>query len=105
MFNRSLEPTPRRTTRSVGSLPDQPEKPFALPSLRSRAVSSSPDGARGYARLDIEIKNRFGRLAIPRKWFLVPLFVVDEAAERIRDGTITGYAYDPKTASLSPSDG
>jgi hypothetical protein len=30
----------------------------------------------------------------------VPLFVVDEAIERIRDGTITGYTYDPKTALL-----
>lgn len=56
----------------------------------------------GVARLDIEIKDRFGQPVIPREWFLVPLFVVDEAIEKIRDGTITGYAYDPKTASLRP---
>ncbi|MCM2438507.1 GIY-YIG nuclease family protein [Agrobacterium vitis] len=55
----------------------------------------------GKARLDIEIKDRFGMPIIPREWFLVPLFVVDEAIEKIRDGTITGYAYDPKTASLT----
>lgn len=54
----------------------------------------------GAARLDIEIKDRFGQPVIPREWFLVPLFVVDKAIEKIRDGTITGYAYDPKTASL-----
>jgi len=53
------------------------------------------------ARLDIEIKDRFGNPVIPREWFLVPGFVVDEAVERIRDGTITGYSYDPKTASLT----
>ncbi len=55
----------------------------------------------GAARLDIEIKDRFGQPVIPREWFLVPLFVIDEAVEKIRDGTITGYIYDPKTASLT----
>lgn len=54
----------------------------------------------GPARLDVEIKDRFGQLVIPREWFLVPLFVIDGAIEKIRDGTITGYVYDPKTASL-----
>ncbi|MCW5687111.1 MAG: GIY-YIG nuclease family protein [Pseudolabrys sp.] len=52
------------------------------------------------ARLDIEIKDRFGRPVIPREWFLVPLFVIDQAVEKIRDGTITDYAYDPHSASL-----
>ena len=52
------------------------------------------------ARLDIEIKDRFGRPVIPREWFLVPVFVVDEVVERIKDGTITKYIYDPKTATL-----
>ncbi len=52
------------------------------------------------ARLDIEIKDRFGNPVIPREWFLVPLFVVDEAVNRIKDGTITGYVYDPKRAQL-----
>lgn len=52
------------------------------------------------ARLDIEIKDRFGQPVIPREWFLVPVFVIDEAVERIRDGTITEYKYDPKVAAL-----
>jgi len=55
----------------------------------------------GAARLDIEIKDRFGQPIIPREWFLVPLFAVDEAVQRIKDGTITGYVYDPKTAKLT----
>jgi hypothetical protein len=54
----------------------------------------------GPARLDIEIKDRFGQPVIPREWFLVPIFVIDEAIEKIRDGTITGYVYDPKSARL-----
>ena len=53
------------------------------------------------ARLDIEIKDRFGNPVVPREWFLVPLFAVDEALEKIKDGTITSYVYDPKTASLT----
>lgn len=54
----------------------------------------------GPARLDIAIKDRFGNPVIPREWFLVPLFVIDEAVEKIRDGSITGYVYDPKAAAL-----
>jgi len=52
------------------------------------------------ARLNVEIKDRFGRAIVPREWFLVPLYVVDQAVERIKDGTITGYVYDPKSAAL-----
>lgn len=52
------------------------------------------------AQLDIEIKDRFGNPVRPREWFLVPLFVVNEAVERIKDGTITQYVYDPSTAKL-----
>jgi hypothetical protein len=52
------------------------------------------------ARLDIEIKDRFGHPVVPREWFLVPLFVIDEAVDKIRNGTISNYRYDPKSASL-----
>jgi len=52
------------------------------------------------AQLDIEIRDRFGNPVKPREWFLVPLFVVNEVVERIKDGTITGYVYDPRAARL-----
>ena len=52
------------------------------------------------ARLDIEIMDRFGRPVVPREWFLVPLFVIKEAVEKIKDGTITDYYYDKTEASL-----
>lgn len=52
------------------------------------------------ARLDIKIKDRFGNPVIPREWFLVPLFVIDEAVERIKDNSIGEYIYDPKAARL-----
>ncbi|MEE9923686.1 MAG: GIY-YIG nuclease family protein [Brucella anthropi] len=52
------------------------------------------------AQLDIEIKDRFGNPVVPREWFLVPRFIVDDAVERIKDGTITDYSYDPAAARL-----
>ena len=55
------------------------------------------------ARLDIEIIDRFGKPVVPREWFLVPLFVIDEAVERIKDGTIAKYVYDPHGACLKQS--
>ena len=56
----------------------------------------------GTARLEVEIPDRFGRPAVPREWFLVPLFAIDQAVDKIRDGSITGFVYDPKTAALIP---
>lgn len=52
------------------------------------------------ARLNITIQDRFGRPVQPEEWFLVPLFVIDEAVARIKDGSITGYVYDPSAAKL-----
>lgn len=52
------------------------------------------------ARLDIEIMDRFGRPVTPREWFLVPLFVIADAVEKIKDGTITNYVYDPQKGKL-----
>jgi len=52
------------------------------------------------ARLDIEIKDRFGNPVVPREWFLVPLFIIDEAVEKIKDGTISNHIYDPQSACL-----
>ncbi len=52
------------------------------------------------ARLDIEIIDRFGQPVVPREWFLVPLFAVDEAVEKIKDGTIGSYKYDIENAKL-----
>lgn len=51
-------------------------------------------------QLDLTIEDRFGKPVNPKEWFVVPLHVIDEAVERIRDGTITQLVYDPKTASF-----
>lgn len=54
----------------------------------------------GAAQLDLTIEDRFGRPVKPREWFVVPLEAIDEAVRRIRDGSITGCVYDPRTARL-----
>ncbi|MDF5893676.1 GIY-YIG nuclease family protein [Pseudomonas syringae pv. syringae] len=54
----------------------------------------------GAAQLDLTIEDRFGNPVKPREWFLVPLHVIDEAIERIRNGSITEVIYDPQTARL-----
>ena len=55
------------------------------------------------AQIDLNIEDRFGNPVKPREWFLVPLPVINEAVERIRDGSITEVAYDLKTARLTAS--
>ena len=52
------------------------------------------------AQLDLAIKDRFGNPVKPREWFMLPLKVIDEAIERIRDGSITELVYDPEQAKL-----
>ncbi|TWR88488.1 GIY-YIG nuclease family protein [Pseudomonas saxonica] len=54
----------------------------------------------GAVQLDLTIEDRFGNPVKPREWFLVPLHVIDEAVERIRNGSITDVFYDPQTARL-----
>lgn len=57
------------------------------------------------AQLDLTIEDRFGKPVKPREWFLVPLQAIDEAVNRIRDGSITDYLYDPRSACLVPAKG
>ncbi len=54
----------------------------------------------GGVQLDLTIRDRFGAPVKPREWFLVPLPVIDEAVQRIMDGSIDSYVYDPNTAAL-----
>lgn len=55
----------------------------------------------GAAQIDLTIQDRFGNPVKPREWFLVPLHVIDEAVERIRDQSITDFVYVPSIGALS----
>jgi hypothetical protein len=52
------------------------------------------------AQLDVALVDRFGRPVQPREWFVVPLAVINEAVERVLDGSIPDYGYDVSTARL-----
>lgn len=51
-------------------------------------------------RLDVALQDRFGIPVKPREWFLVPLEVIAQVIEKIKDGSIDRFRYDPNTASL-----
>lgn len=55
----------------------------------------------GGAQLDLVIEDRFGQPVRPREWFLVPLHVIDEVVERIKDGTVVEVMYDAQQARLT----
>jgi hypothetical protein len=46
------------------------------------------------------LQDRFGAQVEPREWFLVPLPVIEEAIQKIIEGTIDKFEYSPKTAKL-----
>jgi len=52
------------------------------------------------ARLDMQLKERFGFDVAPREWFLVPLPVIAEAVEKLIAGTLSDYYYDPNSAEI-----
>lgn len=52
------------------------------------------------ALLDLTLQDRFGNPVKPKEWFLLPIGVIDEAVQRIRDGSIVGLRYDPASGRL-----
>ncbi|MEI7668495.1 MAG: GIY-YIG nuclease family protein [Pseudomonadota bacterium] len=52
------------------------------------------------AKLNIEIKDRFGNPIVPREWFLVPLFIIDEAIEKIKNNEIIVSEYDVRKQAI-----
>ena len=52
------------------------------------------------ALLDLTLQDRFGNPVRPREWFLVPLEAIDDAVQRIRDGSIVDHRYDPAVGRL-----
>lgn len=54
----------------------------------------------GATQIDINIGDRFGRPVKPREWLLVPLQVIDNVVNRLRDGSITNVVYDVAEARL-----
>ena len=52
------------------------------------------------AKLNIKINDRFGNQVTPEEWFLVPLGVIKDAIQKIIEGSITKYIYDPSLSKM-----
>ena len=52
------------------------------------------------SKLDITINDRFGNRVKPDEWFLVPLNVIEDAIQKIIDGSITEYIFEPSEGKL-----
>jgi hypothetical protein len=52
------------------------------------------------AGFQVEIPFPSGDIVKPREWFLVPIQAIKEAFDRLEDGTLVDFAYDPNTAQL-----
>lgn len=55
------------------------------------------------ARLDLQIVDRFGQPVTAREWFLVPLFIIDELVEKIKNGGVINSSYDALTGKINSS--
>jgi T5orf172 domain len=73
---------------------------FKLANINRKRLEALLHKFFGSARLDFELKDRFGFQVEPKEWFLVPFAVIEEAIEKVKDGTIENFCYDPKSARL-----
>jgi Meiotically up-regulated gene 113 len=74
--------------------PVHPVRTYATVNMNANKFENLLHRIFSEARLDIEIIDRFGKPFKPREWFLLPLDVVEEAIEKIIDGSIIHYRYD-----------
>lgn len=75
---------------------------FRLANVDRKALEAILHKFFASARLDMELKDRFGSQVEPKEWFLVPLPAIEEAIEKIINGTIGEFRYDAKSARIVP---
>jgi hypothetical protein len=73
---------------------------FKLANINRKRLEALLHKFFGKARLDLELKDRFGSQVEPKEWFLVPLPVIEEAIEKLVQGVIENFRYDPETARI-----
>lgn len=73
---------------------------FKLSNINRKGLETLLQKFFSSARLELELKDRFGMSVKPREWFLVPLEVIEKVIEKIKEGTIDQFRYDPETACL-----
>ncbi len=73
---------------------------FKLANINRKRLETLLHKFFGSARLDVELNDRFGTQVEAREWFLVPLAVIEETIEKLMEGTIENFRYDPASARL-----
>ncbi len=73
---------------------------YKLANINRKALEALIHRFFATVRLDLELKDRFGSQVEPKEWFLVPLASIDEAIQKIKDGTIGEFRYDSEKAGL-----
>jgi T5orf172 domain len=76
---------------------------FKLANINRKKLEALLHKVLDSARLELVLPDRFGTPVQPREWFLVPLEVIEEVIEKIKEGTLDRFRYEPKTASLMRS--
>ena len=74
---------------------------FKLANINWRGLEALLQKFFSSVRLELELQDRFGTPVKPREWFLVPPEVIEEEVEKIKEGTIAQFRYDPETESLT----
>ncbi len=73
---------------------------FKLANINAKKLEALIQKFFSNARLDVKLQDRFAMAVKPREWFLVPLEVIEQAIEKIREGNLDQFQYDPNTARL-----
>lgn len=73
---------------------------YKLANINGKKLEAILHRVFGAVRVDMTLKDRFGFDVAPTEWFLVPLSVIDEAIDRIKDGSIGHFRYDAKSVRL-----
>lgn len=73
---------------------------YTLANVNGKKLEALLHKVFGNVRVDMTLKDRFGFDVAPSEWFLVPLQAIDEAIDRIKDGSVDRFRYDSETARL-----
>ena len=76
---------------------------FKLVSINPKKLEALLHNFFDSARLELALLERFGILVQPKEWFFVPLEVIEEVIEKIKEGNLDQFHYDRETLSLRRS--
>ena len=74
---------------------------FKLANINRKALEALLHKFFVSARLDVALKDRFGASVEPKEWFLVPLSAIEDTIQKLMEGTIGNYRYDPVSARIT----